>query len=202
MPAGVSLPRLRDAVTAAAVARELTVKLYSYFRSSAAYRVRIALNLKGLPYATVPVNLVDGDQQSGAYRAVNPQGLVPALETDNGGVLAQSVAIMEWLEEVYPEPALLPGDAWERARVRSLVSTIACDIHPILNLSILNYLKGPLQAEPAQVKAWYRTWIRRGFESLEVALQDHGGDFCVGDRPTLAAATGSCPISYTRPSTV
>jgi maleylacetoacetate isomerase len=134
----------------------------------------------------VPVNLVDGDQQSDAYRAVNPQGLIPALETDNGGVLAQSVAIMEWLEEVYPEPALLPADAWERARVRSLVGTIACDIHPILNLSILNYLKGPLQAEPAQVKAWYRTWIRRGFESLELALKDHGGAFCCGDAPTLA----------------
>jgi maleylpyruvate isomerase len=162
------------------------LKLYSYFRSSAAYRVRIALNLKGLDYELVPVNLLLAEQRSDPYRARNPQGLLPALENDEGAVLAQSVAIMEWLEERYPEHPLLPDDLWARARVRSLVSHIACDIHPLLNLSILNYLKGPLQAGPEQVSEWYRTWISRGFEAIELTLANDTATFCVGDVPTMA----------------
>jgi maleylacetoacetate isomerase len=162
------------------------VKLYSYFRSSAAYRVRIALNLKNLPYETVPIDLLHSEQQSADYRSRNPQGLVPALENDNGQILAQSVAIMEWLEECYPEPPLLPEDLWQRALVRSMVNNIACDIHPLLNLSILNYLKGPLEADPEQVGAWYNAWIRRGFEAIESVLEQQGGCFCFGDVPTLA----------------
>ncbi len=162
------------------------MKLYSYFRSSAAYRVRIALNLKNLPYETVPVDLLHAQQQSADYKSRNPQGLVPALESDSGQVLGQSVAIMEWLEECYPKPSLLPEDLWQRALVRSMVNNIACDIHPLLNLSILNYLKGPLEANPEQVNAWYNAWIRRGFEAIESSLELRGGDFCFGDSPTLA----------------
>ena len=162
------------------------MKLYSYFRSSAAYRVRIALNLKGIEYLTVPVDLLHAEHQGEAYRALNPQGLVPALVTEAGDVLAQSVAILEWLEETHPHPALLPADPWQRAQVRSVVGVISCDIHPILNLSVLNYLKGPLRAGAEEVNAWYRTWIKRGFESLETVLERHAGDCCFGDQPTFA----------------
>lgn len=163
-----------------------TVKLYSYFRSSAAYRVRIALNLKGIDYLTVPVDLLHAEHKGEAYCSLNPQGLVPALVTEAGDVLAQSVAILEWLEESHPDPALLPADPWQRAQVRSVVGVISCDIHPILNLSVLNYLKGPLRAGTEEVNEWYRTWIRRGFESLEKALERHAGDCCFGDEPTFA----------------
>jgi len=162
------------------------LKLYSYHRSSAAYRVRIALNLKGLDYDYVPVNLLESEQKSAAYLARNPLGLVPALESDDGDLLTQSVAILEWLEETGPEPALLPFGPLQRARVRALVNTVTCDIHPLNNLSVLKHLRDELQANEAQVHQWYCTWVQRGFEAIEQTLAASPGAFCCGDRPTLA----------------
>lgn len=162
------------------------MKLYSYYRSSAAYRVRIALNLKGLPYDYVAVNLLHSEQKSEEYMARNPQGLLPALELEGGEVLAQSVAILEWLEESVPEPALLPSDPLPRARVRSLVNNIVCDIHPLNNLSIMNYLRKELGASDEGVHRWYCKWVDRGFSAIEQNLADNMGDCCFGDQPTLA----------------
>ncbi len=163
------------------------MKLYDYFRSSAAYRVRIALNLKGLGYEHIPVNLLKGEEGETAYQELNPQGLVPTL-VDDGKVLTQSLAICEYLEERYPEPSLLPGDAMERARVRSLAMAVACDIHPVNNLRLLKYLVTELGASEAQKLAWYRHWITEGFEAIEVMLNDSDqtGTFSHGDTPTLA----------------
>ena len=164
--------------------------LYTYFRSSAAYRVRIALNLKGMPYTAVPVHLVkDGGQhRSAAYRARNPQALVPAFELEDGTVLTQSLAIMEYLDEVQPEPALLPADAIGRARVRALAQAIACDLHPVNNLRVLQYLSQQLGISAEQKDAWYRHWVATGLQGLEALLADHPstGRFCHGDTPTLA----------------
>ena len=164
--------------------------LYTYYRSSAAYRVRIALNLKGMPYTAVPVHLVkDGGQhRSAAYRARNPQALVPAFELEDGTVLTQSLAIMEYLDEVQPEPALLPADAIGRARVRALAQAIACDLHPVNNLRVLQYLSQQLGISAEQKDAWYRHWVATGLQGLEVLLADHPstGRFCHGDTPTLA----------------
>lgn len=162
------------------------MKLYSYFRSSAAYRVRIALNLKGLEYDYVPVNLLEREQKSAQYLSDNPQGLVPALMTDDGTVIGQSVAIMEWLEETHPEPALLPTDTLQRAAIRSMVNNITCDIHPILNMAVTNYLQDRLSADEAQVFEWYRTWMERGFQAVESALTMSSGNFCFGDTPSMA----------------
>ena len=162
------------------------MKLYSYYRSSAAYRVRIALNLKGLTYDYLPVNLLEKEQKSETYMAMNPQGLVPAIATENGDILAQSVAVLEWLEETYPTPPLLPSDALQRARVRSLVNNIACDIHPILNMAVTNYLQRQLAADEGQVFEWYCTWIDRGFHAVEQTLANRSGAFCFGDEATLA----------------
>ncbi|MCG6656783.1 maleylacetoacetate isomerase [Halomonas campisalis] len=162
--------------------------LYGYFRSSAAYRVRIALNLKGLDYDQAPVNLVKGEQRGQENLDRNPQGLVPTLETDDGVQLTQSLAICEYLEERYPEPALLPTDAEGRARVRSLAQLIACEIHPLNNLKVLKYLVGELGVDEAAKLAWYRHWITEGFAALEARLagEDATGDFCHGDTPALA----------------
>ena len=162
------------------------MKLYSYYRSSAAYRVRIALNLKGLPYDYVPVNLLANEQKSDPYMARNPQGLVPALELEDGEIIAQSVAILEWLEETCPSPALLPGDPLLRARVRSLVNSIACDIHPLNNSSVLAYLRTHLGAGAEEVQHWYCNWVDRGFSAIERHLAQTMGDCCFGDSPTLA----------------
>jgi maleylacetoacetate isomerase len=162
------------------------MKLYSYFRSSAAYRVRIALNLKGLSYDYVPVNLLENEQKSAQYLSDNPQGLVPALMTDDGTVIGQSVAIMEWLEETHPQPALLPTDSLQRAAVRSMLNNITCDIHPILNMAVTNYLQDQLSADEAQVFEWYRTWMARGFQAVETTLAKSSGDFCFGDTPSMA----------------
>ena len=162
------------------------MKLYSYFRSTAAYRVRIALNVKGLPYDYVPVNLLAGEQKSPGYLGRNPQGLVPALEMEDGELLSQSVAILEWLEETQPSPALLPEDPLARARVRSLVNSIACDIHPLNNVSVLNYLRGPLGADDQQVHQWYCTWVQRGFDAIERTLAANDSPCCFGEQPTLA----------------
>jgi len=164
------------------------MKLYDYFRSSAAYRVRIALNLKGLSPAREFVHLRKGAQRGEDYLAVNPQGLVPTLVTDDGNVLTQSLAIIEYLDETVPSPPLLPGSAWDRARVRSLALAVACDIHPIDNLRVLRYLLQTVGVEEAQKDAWYKYWIDVGLEALEIAVSRDSatGRFCHGDTPTLA----------------
>ena len=164
------------------------MKLYDYFRSSAAYRVRIALNLKGIAAERVFVHLRRGAQRDDDYLALNPQGLVPTLVTDAGDVLTQSLAIIEWLDESFRKPPLLPEDAAGRARVRSLALAIACDIHPIDNLRVLNYLSGTLGVSDAQRQGWYKYWIDIGLEALEARLarEKETGRFCHGDLPTLA----------------
>jgi maleylacetoacetate isomerase len=150
------------------------MKLYDYFRSSAAYRVRIALNLKGLAPERASVHLRRGSQRDDDYLALNPQGLVPTLVADNGDVMTQSLAIIEWLDETSPEPPLLPADAAGRARVRSLALAIACDIHPLNNLRVLNYLTGTLGATEAQKNGWCRYWCDVGLEAIETQLAASG----------------------------
>ncbi|KAA0010235.1 maleylacetoacetate isomerase [Billgrantia pellis] len=164
------------------------ITLYGYFRSSAAYRVRIALNLKGLAYEQAPVNLVKGEQRSEDNLARNPQGLVPVLVTDDSTQLTQSLAICEYLDEHHPEPPLLPADAEGRARVRSLAQLIACEIHPLNNLKVLKYLVRELKVDDDAKLAWYRHWIAEGFSALEARLANEPGTgtFCHGDTPTLA----------------
>jgi maleylpyruvate isomerase len=164
-------------------------KLYGYFRSSAAYRVRIALNLKGLDYENVFVHLTKngGQQFASEYRALNPQALVPVLQDDDV-TLTQSLAIIEYLDEVYPEPPFLPAHAVERARVRSLALMIACEIHPLNNLRVLRYLTKDLKVTEAQKDEWYRHWVLSGLAPLETQLANHfaTGNFCHGDTPGLA----------------
>lgn len=164
------------------------MKLYDYFRSSAAYRVRIALNLKGLAPERAFVHLRRGAQRADDYLAVNPQGLVPALLTDGGDVLTQSLAIIEYLDETHPTPPLLPADPAARARVRSLAMAIACDIHPIDNLRVLRYLVHTMGVSEAQKDAWYNYWIDVGLEALErrLASEPATGRCCHGDAPTQA----------------
>ena len=159
--------------------------LYDYFRSSACYRVRIALNLKGVAYETVPVNLLDGDQQADEYRARNPQGFVPTLEVE-GLRLVQSLAIVNWLEARFPEPTLFPADDDVRAHVRALALTVACDIHPLNNLRVLKYLSGPLGQPQEARDTWYRHWVTEGLAALEAMAAPRAGRFLVGDAPTLA----------------
>ena len=165
------------------------MKLYSYFRSSAAYRVRIALNLKGLPYETVPVHLTrgGGEQLAPGYRKLNPQGLVPALQ-DDGRVYTQSLSIIEYLDEVYPQVPLLPKDAVARARVRALALAVACDLHPLNNLRVLNYLTGPMGLTDDAKQTWYRHWIAEGLSALEASLaaDRDTGRYCHGEAPGLA----------------
>ena len=163
------------------------MKLYGYFRSSAAYRVRIALNLKGLRVEHAPVHLVrdGGEQHRPEYLARNPQGLVPALELDDGTMLTQSLAIIEYLDAVEPEPRLIPREPVAAARVRAVALAIACDIHPLNNLRVLDYLKGPLGHSAAEADAWYRHWILAGgLEAVERMIG--GGPFCCGGEPGLA----------------
>lgn len=164
------------------------MKLYTYFRSSAAYRVRIALNLKGLLWEAVAVHLLRGEENAPAYRRISPLGTVPTLITDDGQALTQSLAIIEYLEETHPQPPLLPADPLGRARVRALALTIACDIHPLNNLRVLNYLTQRLGADEEEKRAWYRHWVTEGLAALEKLLTAHPatGSFCHGDAPTLA----------------
>ena len=164
------------------------LKLYDYWRSSAAYRVRIGLYLKGVDYESVPINIAPGkDEQFGkAYRAKNPQMRVPALETPDG-VLTQSLAILVWLDQTYPEPRLVPADPWGGAQVRAFALTIASDIHPLNNLSVLNRLKLEFSVGDDHVSEWYRHWIRLGFAALEHQAEQRAETaFVFGDEPGLA----------------
>ncbi|MEQ9688660.1 MAG: maleylacetoacetate isomerase [Bauldia litoralis] len=166
----------------------MTRVLHGYFRSSAAYRVRIALNLKGLDYEPVSVHLRKGEQRAEAFLALNPQGMVPAL-VDGDAVLTQSPAILEYLDEAYPDtPRLLPGLPVDRARVRALAAAVACDIHPINNLKVLNYLGTELGIDEAKRSEWYRHWVGQGFDAIEALLANSSatGRFCHGDAPGLA----------------
>ncbi|HMM86901.1 MAG: maleylacetoacetate isomerase [Gammaproteobacteria bacterium] len=163
------------------------MKLHGFFRSGTSHRLRIALNLKGLPYETVPVDLRREQHLGDAYKALNPQGLVPTLEA-GGRVLTQSPAILEWLEERHPEPPLLPRDADARARVRALAAIVGCDIHPVNNRRILEALRHDFGANEAAVQRWCGRWIADGFDAIEalLAADARRGDFCFGDAPTLA----------------
>lgn len=162
------------------------MKLYTYFRSSAAFRVRIALNLKGIAWEPVFVHLAKGEHRKPEYAAINPQALVPALE-DGGRLITQSLAILEYLEETHPQPPLLPPDAPGRARVRSLALLIACEIHPLNNLRVLQHLRRALGQTEEQVNAWYRHWIADGLAKLEAELaRGETGRFAHGDSPTFA----------------
>lgn len=159
--------------------------LHGYFRSTAAWRVRIALGLKGLDVETVPHNLVTGTQSAPDYLKINPQGLVPALILDDGSVLTQSMAICEYLDERHPEPRLLPGDAVMRARIRACAMVIACDTHPVQNLRVLNRLRG-LGLEEPQVQQWGRDTIEQGLEALDQLLAGFDGPYACGPEPTMA----------------
>jgi len=162
------------------------VKLYSYFRSSAAYRLRIALHLKGLAYETIPVHLIKdgGHNRRPEFRAVNPQMRVPALVTDGGDTLIQSLAIIEYLDETHPDPPFLPKDPIARAKVRSLAQLIACDIHPLNNTSPLRYLKHQMHQEQSAIDAWYHHWVLEGFDALEALIEP--GPYACGRTVTLA----------------
>jgi len=163
------------------------MELFTYYRSSAAFRVRIALNLKSLAYTPRTIHLRKGEHRAPGYLEVNPQGLLPTLVVD-GRRLTQSLAILEYLEERHPQPALLPGDAFGRARVRALAELVACEIHPLNNLRTLEHLRTHLGQDEAGIAAWYRHWIADGFEKLESTLQQDGeaGTYCHGERPTIA----------------
>ena len=163
------------------------MKLYNYFRSSASVRVRIALELKGLAYEYLPVHLVKGEHKQAQFASVSPTELVPALVTDDGDVLDQSMAIIEYLDETHPQPALLPKDALGRAKVRALAQSIACEIHPLNNLRVLKYLVRELKVEEEAKNTWYRHWVRTGLEAFEKQLQRlPASTYCYGETPTLA----------------
>jgi maleylacetoacetate isomerase len=159
--------------------------LFDYYRSSASYRVRIALNLKGVDYDSVAIDLLQGEQRDPAFCARNPQAFVPMLEVD-GRRITQSLAIIHYLDAAYPDPALVPQDAFDRAHVAAMALTIACDIHPLNNLRVLKYLVGPLGQEEAAKNAWIARWIGQGFTALEALATERAGRFLFGDSPSLA----------------
>jgi len=162
------------------------MKLYTYYRSSASYRLRIALNLKGIDYDPVYVHLREGEHRAPEYLELNPQGLVPALE-DGGEVFIQSPAILEYLEEAYPEPPLMPESAAARAQVRAMAQIVACEIHPLNNLRVLKYLKSEFGQEQEAVDAWYRHWVSVNFEALEALVARFGSErHCFGEAMSLA----------------
>ena len=165
------------------------MKLYTYFRSSAAYRVRIALNLKGIAVEYVPIHLTKdgGQQRMPAYLAKNPQALVPALELDDGSVLTQSLAIIEYLDQIAPEPRLIPADPAMATKVRAVALAVACDIHPLNNLRVLNYLKGPFGRSQAEVDSWYRHWVLEGgLQAVERLIT--GTPFCFNSSARLSVS--------------
>ena len=163
------------------------MKLYNYFRSSASYRVRIALQLKGLPYDYLPVHIAKGDHRKEAYAAVSADMLVPMLETDVGERLSQSMAIIEYIDETYPAVPLLPADALGRAKVRALAQSIACEIHPLNNLRVLKYLVRELKVDEEAKNTWYQHWCREGLEAFERQLAaSPASSYCYGETPTLA----------------
>lgn len=163
------------------------IELYNYFRSSASFRVRIALNLKGITYKDIPIHLInnDGEQHSKAYATINPHGLVPVFKDDNK-IITQSMAIIEYLDELYPNPPLLPADSFNKAKVRAFALAIAADLHPLNNLRVLQYLTNHLSISNEQKNAWYHHWIHTVFSALEKQLTDHKNDYCFGDKPGLA----------------
>ncbi|MDP3854488.1 maleylacetoacetate isomerase [Phenylobacterium sp.] len=163
----------------------MSLTLHSYWRATAPYRVRIGLQLKGLDYGYVPVNLLEGNQHQAAYRAVNPQRLIPALDIGDGEILTQSLAILEWLDETHPEPALLPKAALDRARVRALADIVACDIHPLNNMRVNRALEAMEVSAPRRAK-WVERWILDGFQTLEPMVAKYGQGFAFGDTPTIA----------------
>jgi len=163
------------------------MKLYNYFRSSASFRVRIALQLKGLPFEYLPVDLPKGEHRQPQLEGVLPAQLVPSLITDDGERIGQSMAIIEYLDEVHPQPALMPADALGRARVRALAQAIACEIHPLNNLRVLKYLTRELKVSEDDKNTWYRHWVRLGLEAFEAELAGHpAGTYSYGDTPTMA----------------
>lgn len=165
----------------------MSIKLYNYFRSSASFRVRIALEIKGLPYDYAPVHLLKGEQLAPEFVKLNPDALVPVL-CDGNDVLNQSLAIVEYLEEMHPEPTLLPGSPSNRAHIRAIALAIACEIHPLNNPRVLKYLKNTFDVEEEARNDWYRHWVKLGFAALETRLSQSPltGAYCVGDTPTLA----------------
>lgn len=164
------------------------MKLYDFFRSSAAFRVRIALNLKGLEYEPIPKVFAKNEHRAAAYLALNPQGLIPALGVDDGAVISQSLAIIEYLDDLQPAPRLLPAEPLARAQVRSMALAIACDIHPLNNLRVLNYLRQTLGQDDDGVNTWYRHWVAEGFRGLEQQVAQHSTAqrYCFGDSLSLA----------------
>lgn len=164
------------------------MKLFGYWRSSATYRVRIALELKGLEFAYEPVNLLKGEQRSPAFLDRNPQGLVPALETEEGHVLTQSTAIIEYLEERYPETPLLPADAERRAKARAIAAVIACEAQPFMNLRVQTYLKEECEFDATAMKDWLNRWSGGALASVEALISGEEGPFCLGDKATIADA--------------
>lgn len=163
------------------------LKLYTFFNSSASYRVRIALALKGVSYQTLGVNIRNGEQFCSTYLQHNPMGVVPTLETDTGTSIGQSLAIIDYLDRCYPEPLLVPDDEWQRAQVLEIALAIACDIHPVNNMRVLRYLSDELKVADAEKQQWYAHWIEQGLSAVECLLEraDSGG-YCVGDRVSLA----------------
>ena len=171
--------------------QQATLTLFDYHRSSAAYRVRITLNLKGLAYQSKSINLLESEEVSNEYRALNPQGLVPTLVVKNEErgdiILTQSLAICEYLEELQPEPSIMSEKAFSRARIRSLAQLIGCDIHPLDNLRVLNYLEDELSVDKESKMTWYKHWIKVGFDALEHRLQEsETGDYCHRNKVSLA----------------
>ena len=161
------------------------MRLYDYWRSTAAYRVRIVLHTKGLEFEQIPIDLRAGGQRTEEYLAINSQGLVPFFQ-DGDLAIGQSLAIIDYLEETHPEPAILPADPKEKAKVRAVAQTIAADIHPLNNLRILQYLERDLGADQLKRMIWYHRWLADGFKAIEATLKTTAGDYCFGDQPTLA----------------